>query len=168
MRFGLVIKLFMGLVLIWAGSGCGGDRGVEGIQVGKRVPDFSLKTSTNEQVTSRSLEGQIVVLNFWSTTCRSCVSELAEFQKVAESSEATVIGIALDEEGWKVVKPFLGRHRLTFRVALGDETLFQRFDGSSIPYTLVLDRSQRVVKVYRKPVTREMLETDIRSITEGA
>jgi hypothetical protein len=79
-----------------------------------------------------------------------------------------VIGIALDDEGWKVVKPFLERHRLTYRVALGDESLFQRFDGSSIPYTLVLDRSQRVVKVYRKPVTSEMLETDIRSITEGA
>jgi cytochrome c biogenesis protein CcmG/thiol:disulfide interchange protein DsbE len=140
----------------------------EGIRVGSRVPSFSLKTSTSESVTNRTLEGQIVILNFWSTTCRSCVTEIPEFQQVEESAKATVIGIALDDDGWKTVKPFLDRHQITYRVALGDESLFQRFDGSSIPYTLVLDRSQRVVKVYRKPVTREMLENDIRSIAEGA
>ena len=53
-------------------------------------------------------------------------------------------------------------------VALGDEALFEKFGGVGIPYTVVLDRSQRVVKVYRGAVTREALESDIRAIGPGA
>ena len=157
----------LGVGLAFLGAGCVGDVAPDGVQVGGRVPSFAVRTAANENVTDTSLRGRIVVLNFWSTTCAPCVRELPELQQVEDSSEATVVGIALDEGGWEAVRPFVERHHITYRVALGDEALFERFGGVGIPYTVVLDRSQRVVKVYRGPVTREALENDIRAIGAG-
>jgi cytochrome c biogenesis protein CcmG/thiol:disulfide interchange protein DsbE len=155
-------------VVLGLGAGCAGDAGPGSVQVGSVVPSFTLRTAANETVTSASLRGQVVILNFWSTTCAPCVHELPDFQQVAEGSGATVIGIALDEGGWQAVRPFVERHHLTYRIALGDEALFERFGGVGIPYTMVLDREQRVFKVYRGPVTREILEKDIHDLGAGA
>jgi hypothetical protein len=77
-----------------------------------------------------------------------------------------VIGIALEQGGAQAVQSLLKRRGITYPIALGDQALFERFDGINIPYTLLLDRSSRVVKIYRGAVTKETLEKDIRSITE--
>src|SRR5262249_7001775 len=119
-------------------------------------------------VTNSTLEGDIVVLNFWATWCGPCVKEIPELNEVAGGSKAKVVGIALDEDGIKTVKPFVDRFNIKYTVLLGDQDLFQRFNGFGIPYTLVLDRSQRVVKIYRGPTTREALEQDLKAISRGA
>lgn len=119
-------------------------------------------------MTNSSLEGDIVVLNFWATWCAPCLKEIPDLNEVAANSKAKVVGIALDEDGMKAVKPFVDRFRINYTVLLGDQDLFQRFNGFGIPYTLVLDRSQRVVKIYRGPTTRELLEQDLKAISQGA
>ena len=155
-------------------SGCGGasDESSGPVVVGGRVPSFSLKSLDGTTVTSRSLEGNIVVLNFWATWCAPCVKEIPELKQVAASSGTKVVGIALDEDGLKAVKPFVERFGINdaenYTVLLGDQELFQRFKGLGIPYTLVLDRSQRIVKIYRGPATKESLEKDFRMIDQGA
>jgi thiol-disulfide isomerase/thioredoxin len=167
MRPGLVFWLFAGPAVALASAGCGGAKVAEPVTVGSRVPGFSLTTTTSEKVTDHSLEGRIVLLNFWSTSCVPCIKEMPDLQQLEESNKATVIGIALEGADWQPVKSFLKRHQITYRVALGDENLFDRFGGVGIPYSLLLDRSMRVVKVYRGPVTREALENDIRALEAG-
>jgi thiol-disulfide isomerase/thioredoxin len=168
MRLRLIVDQLAALALACAAVGCAGERGAEGVKVGSRVPSFSLTTATRETITDRSLEGRVVLLHFWSPGCGPCVREMPDLQKLEESEAATVVGVALEESGWRSVKPFLKRHHVTYRVALGDEEMFDRFGGIGIPYSLLLDRSMRVVKVYRGPVTREALEEDIRAIGSGA
>ena len=138
------------------------------VAVGRRAPDFSLKSLEGTTVTNSSLEGNIVVLNFWATWCAPCVKEIPDLNEVAANSKAKVVGIALDEDGMKAVKPFVDRFAINYTVLLGDQDLFQRFNGFGIPYTLVLDRSQRVVKIYRGPTTKESLERDLKETEKGA
>jgi hypothetical protein len=52
-------------------------------------------------------------------------------------------------------------------VAVGDQDMFQQFNGVGIPYTLVLDPSQRIVKIYRGPTNRESIEADLKSIQQS-
>lgn len=149
--------------------GCSGtDQSTGSLEIGSRAPKFSLKSLDGMTVTNKSLEGDVVVLNFWATWCGPCAQEIPDLEEVAANSNARVVGIALDEDGIKSVKPFVDRHGITYTVLLGDQELFQRFNGFGIPYTLVLDRSQRVVKVYRGPTTRALLERDLRTIGVGA
>ena len=109
----------------------------------------------------------VVVLNFWATWCQPCMSEIPELKQVAASSKAKVIGIALDQDGVKTIKPFVASNNINYTVLVGDEEVFQRFNGVGIPYTLVLDPSQRIVKIYRGPTTKQALEQDLKAISQG-
>jgi peroxiredoxin len=86
---------------------------------------------------------------------------------LAAESNVQIVGIALDKNGAKAVKPFVERHGINYTILLGNDEVFQEFDGFGIPHTVVLDASYRVVKMYRGPVTRGALEQDLRSIAQG-
>jgi thiol-disulfide isomerase/thioredoxin len=167
----LLLKMGVGLsaLLLVSCQGTGDEGG--SVEIGQRAPGFSLKALDGSTVASRSLAGNVVVLNFWATWCAPCVKEIPDLQQVAASSGAKVVGIALDEDGARSVKPFVEQHGLNrtanYTVLLGDQKLFDRFNGMGIPYTLLLDREQRVVKVYRGPTTREVLEQDVKEINGG-
>ena len=59
------------------------------------------------------------------------------------------------------------KYGITYGILLGDQEVFTRFQGFGIPYTLVLNREQHIVSIYRGPVTREMLEQDVQKIQQG-
>lgn len=160
LQFNLVIVI--GLVL--AASGCGDGPTA---RPGNQAPRFSLRTLDGTTVNNDTLKGQIVLLSFWSTTCSPCVREIPHLQQIEASSKAKVIGIALDPGGAKTVQRFVEKHRIKYSVAVGDEELFQRFDGYALPYSLLLDRSHRVVKIYRGAVTRQAVERDIQGLPTG-
>ena len=145
-------------------AGCG-DSG--GVREGGRAPAFALPAEDGSVVASDSLQGQVVLLSFWSTTCGPCVKEVPELQQIEDAGRVKVVSVALDPAGWAPVRRFVDTHQIKYRVLLGGEEVFQRFDGYSLPYSLLLDESQRVVKVYRGAVTRAGVERDVRSITAG-
>ena len=161
---GIVGCLFVAILSSCIG---GSDEGSGSTAIGDRAPKFSLKALDGTTVSSSSLEGNLVILNFWATWCEPCLKEIPDLKQVAASSGAKVVGIALDEDGMKSVKPFVDSHGINYTVLLGDQDLFQRFNGLGIPYTLVLDRAQRVVKIYRGPTTRESLEQDLKETEKG-
>lgn len=160
-----VLKLSLGLLVICL-TGCGGVSDQPQVAVGNYAPAFTLEARDGSTVASSSLKGEIVIINFWATYCQPCRSEIPELNRLAESARAKVVGIALDPGGPEVIRAFErdANLKLNYTVLLGDEEIFQRFDGVGIPYTLVLDRSQRIVKIYRGMVNLELLEKDLLAI----
>ncbi|HCV26208.1 MAG: hypothetical protein CME13_10230 [Gemmatimonadetes bacterium] len=134
---------------------------------GEVAPGFKLESLDGTWVSSDSFEGNALVLNFWATYCAPCLREIPELKKLAVESTAQIVGIALDKSGAKAVGPFVERHGIEYTILLGNDEVFQSFDGFGIPHTVVLDASFRVVKMYRGPVTREALEEDLQSIARG-
>jgi len=105
-----------------------------------------------------------VVLNFWATWCVPCQSEMPVLKEIATNPQVKVVGIALDEGGAKVVQPYVTAHGINYQVLIGNQEVFEQFNGIGIPYTLVLDRTQRIVKIYRGPITREDIDKVLKSI----
>jgi cytochrome c biogenesis protein CcmG/thiol:disulfide interchange protein DsbE len=92
------------------------------------------------------------------------MAEIPELSALAASGRAEVVGIALDSEGAAAVRPFIAEREIEYRVLLGDQDLFTRFNGFAIPYTLALDPSWRVVNLYRGPATLVELQRDLDSL----
>lgn len=163
-------KMFCGVfVLVLLLSGCGAsDPDPASVVVGSQAPSFSLTSLDGTTVKGSDLKGSVVVLNFWATWCQPCMGEIPELKQFAASSKAKVVGIALDPDGLKTIKPFVASNEINYTVLVGDEEVFQRFNGLGIPYTLVLDSSQRIVKIYRGPTTRDALEQDLKAISLDA
>jgi cytochrome c biogenesis protein CcmG/thiol:disulfide interchange protein DsbE len=54
-----------------------------------------------------------------------------------------VVGVSLDDKGWKVVQPFLAAHRVPYRMVVGDETLAKRYGVvGQMPNTLLIHQTR--------------------------
>jgi thiol-disulfide isomerase/thioredoxin len=155
-----IIVILVSVVVL---EGCSTAQAVkpEDVIVGNTIPDFSVTSLEGKTINKDSLKGEVVVLNFWASWCTPCMSEIPELKELAAQSKVKVVGIALDENGAESVKPFVEAHQINYTVAVGSQELFQEFNGVGIPYTLVLDPSQHIVKIYRGPTNRASLEADL-------
>lgn len=138
------------------------------IRIGSQMPEFSLPSLAGQRIDSDSLSGKAMVLNFWATWCQPCLKEIPELVELAADDRLAVVGIALDQEGEAAVRPFVEKHGMDYTILLGDQDIFSRMGGLSIPYTLVLDASQQVVNIYRGPATRDDIERDLARIEPAA
>lgn len=135
---------------------------------GKEIPPFKLPLLEGGSIDSASLRGdEPVILNFWATWCGPCVKEIPELKELHRGDGARVVTIALDDGGKSIVQPFVARHAIDYPVLLGDTGLFQRFGGTGIPYTLVLDGDLVVQRIYRGLVTQRTLERDLVRLQQG-
>ncbi len=160
MRVGAVGAVLALLLL----AACG-DAGMPArLAIGDPLPGFTLQALDGSEVGSGSLAGKPVVLNFWATWCQPCLKEIPELKDLAADERIEVVGIALDEEGARAVQPFVQSHGMRYRILLGDQEIFQRMGGLTIPYTLILDPNLRVANLYRGPTTRADLERDLEEL----
>src|SRR5450755_4658269 len=70
----------------------------------KPAPAFILKDSAGKSVKLSKYRGKVVLLDFWATWCHGCKEEIpwfAEFQKTYGPRGFAVVGVSLDDDGWK-------------------------------------------------------------------
>src|SRR5258708_14060221 len=113
-------------------------------QLGRPAADFTLTHSAGSAVKLSAYKGKVVLLDFWATWCGGCKVEIpwyVEFQNKYGHDGLTAIGVSMDDDGWKSVKPFLEEHKLNYPVVIGNQDLAGRYGGTpSLPITLLIDR----------------------------
>jgi peroxiredoxin len=133
----------------------------------KPAPDFAFEDASGKTVSLTKLRGQVVVLDFWATWCHGCKEEIpwfSEFQTKYAAQGLAVVGVSLDERGWKDVKPFLAGHDIPYRIVVGDDPLAKRYAIENMPDTFLIDRKGNVAAVYRGLVDRNDIETNIKTL----
>src|SRR5450432_1504901 len=76
----------------------------------KAAPEFMLQDSSGKTMTLKDYRGKVLLLDFWATWCHGCKEEIpwfAGFHEKYASKGLSVVGVSLDADGWKVIKPFL-------------------------------------------------------------
>ena len=143
--------------------GCGG-QSLKPLEVGDQAPTFELLDAVSRtMVHSDSLKGQIVVLNFWSTTCLVCMKEIEELKRIQDGQQASVVGIAIDDDPMRVGTTVKAKG-INYPVLSGNADIFTMYDGFSTPYTLVLDRNLVVRQKYYGPVDKNEIDQLLNSI----
>jgi peroxiredoxin len=114
----------------------------------KPAPDFTLTDANGQSVKLSDYRGKVVLLNFWATWCGPCQIEIPwfiEFEQQFKSKGLEVVGVSMDEDGWKAIKPYITAHKVNYRVLLGDETVSQLYGGlDALPTTFIIDRDGKV------------------------
>jgi cytochrome c biogenesis protein CcmG/thiol:disulfide interchange protein DsbE len=136
----------------------------------KPAPLFQLRDAKGAEVKLSDYRGKVVLLNFWATWCVGCKQEIpwfTEFQTKYGGKGLAVLGVSLDDEGWKVLKPWLAEHKLNYKVVLGNDDVAGLYGGvDALPTTLVIDRAGKVVTAHAGVVDRVQCEKDIQAALE--
>ena len=135
----------------------------------KSATDFTLKDSAGKQFTLKDYRGKILLLDFWATWCHGCKQEMpwfAEFDRKYRDSGLAVVGVSMDDDGWKVVSPFITSTGVPYQIVLGDEKTSKSYRIENMPDTFLIDRQGRLAAVYRGMVNRDELEGYIRSMLD--
>jgi len=129
------------------------------------APVFALKDSSGKDVRLGDLKGKVVLLNFWATWCGPCKAEIPwfnEFQRKQASTGLVVLGVSMDEEGWKVVRPYLQKMAVSYQVVLGDDGVAAKYGGiESLPLTFLIDRDGRIAARHVGLTSKSNYEEDI-------
>jgi len=135
----------------------------------KPAPDFTLADSTGASVRLSSYKGKVVLLDFWATWCHGCKTEIpwyVEFVHKYKGRGLAAIGVSMDDDGWKSVKPFLNEHRINYPVVIGSKALGKQYIVEQMPVTLLIDQTGKIAESHAGIVDRDAFEADIRLLLD--
>ncbi len=136
----------------------------------RSVPDVPLTDTTGRHFTLSEYRGTIVLINFWTTWCKSCEGErsvLAALQDSYRNAGFAVVGIALDHAGVRAVPQLLQSKTVNYRVAYGDDQLAESFGGvSALPTSIFVDRSGKLAAVVEGAGSKRLYESLIRQLLQ--
>lgn len=138
--------------------------GAAPVRVGGNPPNFALKDAHGASLRLSKYRGKVVLLNFWATTCGGCKTEIpwfVEFQEKYKKSGLRVIGVSLDEDGWKSVRPFLAAKELNYEVVVGSNDLANAYGVEALPVTVLIGRDGKVAAAHTGVVDRSRCEREI-------
>ena len=133
----------------------------EGYQPGMTLQDFTLTCLDGTTFRLADTRGKVVFINLWATYCTPCVQELPHFDALyrEHAGDVTILAVHssvvtddpaefLTGKGWE----------MPFAVDTEDDMLWKIVNGSStLPQTIVLDRSGTVIYNEKGSVTPEVL-----------
>jgi thiol-disulfide isomerase/thioredoxin len=142
-------------------------------------PEFNKEITTLEgaKTTLAKYQGKVVLVNFWATWCDPCRGEIPwfiEFEKKYADKGLVIVGISMDEEGQKVVEPWVAKERfkvngtpeaMNYQIMLGNDSVAEKFGGIiGMPTSFLYARDGRKVKTMIGLVNREDLTKTIESL----
>jgi len=123
------------------------------------APDVTLKDLDGKDLSLAQYKGKVVLVNFWATWCEPCQVEipwLIEIQQKYAAQGFTVLGIAMDEEGARVVTPWVQKERfdvngsksqMNYPIVIGNDAAADKFGGLlGYPTSLLVTRDGKIVK----------------------
>jgi peroxiredoxin len=138
----------------------------------KLIPDFKLETISGEKISLYELlKSGPVYINFWAMWCVPCRAELKALQQIYDEFKfrgVNVISINIDSpRSTSKVKSFIAGQKYTFPVLLDpNQEVFKKLNGYNLPYSLLIDRDGKLVKVRNSylPGDEKEIKKDIESL----
>ncbi|WP_338768584.1 TlpA disulfide reductase family protein [Massilia sp. METH4] len=117
------------------------------------APQVTFTGIKGERITPADLRGKVVMVNFWATSCATCVAEMPEMVDTYNKFKGQgleFIAVAMKYDPPNYVVNFTETRRLPFKVALDitGEAAKAYGDVSLTPTTFVIDKDGKIIKRY--------------------
>jgi len=124
------------------------DIGVIGHPLSTDPLEVKLQNTAGRYVRLDDFRGKIVFLNFWTTWCPSCITEMPSMEKLHRKllgKNFAMVTVNIKESASRV-KKFFEKYNLTFTALLDTNgEVSTEFGIGAIPTTFILDKSGKIV-----------------------
>ena len=117
------------------------------------APDVTFLGIHGEKISQASLRGKVVMVNFWATSCVTCVAEMPQMIETYnkyKSQGLELVAVAMKYDPANYVLNYAETRKLPFKVALdvtGDAAKAYG-DVALTPTTFVIDKEGKIIKRY--------------------
>ncbi|SNR88463.1 Peroxiredoxin [Methylobacillus rhizosphaerae] len=116
-----------------------------------QAPDISFVTLEGKTLPMSSLQGKMVLVNFWATDCPGCIAEmpgLIETYQQYKDKGFEVIAVAMSYDGIQQVTNYSQNNALPFPVAHDSQGEAARsFDDVRVtPTSFIIDKQGRIIQ----------------------
>jgi thiol-disulfide isomerase/thioredoxin len=122
------------------------------ISANEALPHFAARTLDGERITTESIKGKVLLLNFWATWCPPCKSEEPAIENIVKDFSKDgllILAVNMGEPRRKVKKYLESSPRSSKVVLAEDTTLAAICNARSYPLYVLVDREGQVVGVQR-------------------
>jgi cytochrome c biogenesis protein CcmG/thiol:disulfide interchange protein DsbE len=149
LRYGLVgaVAVLLGIVVYWPERPRHSP--LKDPATRHTAPEFALKDASGKLVHLSDYKGKVVLLDFWATWCGPCNIEIPwfeQFQKKYGERGFEVLGVSMDDNGWKDITPFAKRQKINYQIVLGND-MTGDLGIQALPTAFIIDRQGRIAAV---------------------
>ncbi|MCW5574458.1 MAG: TlpA family protein disulfide reductase [Burkholderiales bacterium] len=114
------------------------------------APQVTFVSLQGEKITTGSLRGKVVLVNFWATDCATCIKEMPDITATYNKYRARgfeTIAVAMRHDPPNYVLNYVEKNKLPFTVALDPMGELAKAFGEVklTPTTFVIDKNGRLV-----------------------
>ncbi len=126
------------------------------------APRFNAKATNGETFSNTSIQGKVVLLEFWTTWCGYCKEEAPLVEKISrEFTDKDLLVLAINVcESRKTVKKYLDQYPRTCRIVLTEDTnLAAMYAATAYPIYVVIDREGNIAGTQRGAAGEDALRS---------
>jgi len=127
--------------------------GAAGCSTRETAPQFSYTLLDGSQRHSTALRGKVLLVNFWATTCTTCVAEMPKIVATHRKFQARgyeTLAVAMRHDPPASVANYAESRRLPFGVVIDNTGAIAKGFGDvdATPTTFLIDKHGAIVKRY--------------------
>jgi peroxiredoxin len=119
------------------------------------APDATFTLLSGQKLTTAQLKGKVYLVNFWATSCDTCVKEMPQMVDTYNRFKRQgleFVAVAMQYDPPMYVTHYAQTRQLPFKVAIDDGSAAKQFGNVQLtPTTFVVDRNGHILKRYVGP-----------------
>ncbi|MBI3549739.1 MAG: TlpA family protein disulfide reductase [Elusimicrobia bacterium] len=134
---------------------------------GLPAPGLVLTDLSGQKAALGDYKGKVVLLDFWATWCDACKEEMPDLKKLyakLHPQGLEFLAPSMDEDGKKVVVPFVAENSIPWRVLLASEESVRAWSIYGLPTKFLIDRNGAIAHKYVGAVDTAEIERDAQTL----
>jgi peroxiredoxin len=111
-----------------------------------KAPNFTLKDYQGRDVSLESLRGNVVLLNFWATWCKTCVVEMPSMERLVDRYKGKpfkLLAVSVDDD-WPSIRKFFANGTNLDVVLDTARAVPKQYGTEKFPETFLIDKDGTV------------------------